>query len=190
MKIFDQERFKQPMIYFYMIIVILLAGSLHSAGIVSAQTVDWQTLLKQTVPEADKFTQIADLSGYKSRNLTKLAFPAYKAGAQIGIIFYSAPQGYSSNIHTLVAIDLNGTIRKVNIFNHGETPAYTGAIDDGSYQRQFEGITLADKLVFLIGTKPAKRGEVQAITGSTETSKPIAFAVSEARKLFAEIYRK
>lgn len=172
--------------------LLLIAMSIFIAGIGSgsAQAADWQTLLKQTMPEADKFTQVGNLTGYKSTSLTKAAFPAYKGDAQTGIIFYSAPQGYSGNIQTLVALDMNGAIRKVNVFGHTETPAYVGPLNDGNYQRQFEGITLSDKMVFLIGTRATRRGEIQAITGSTDTSKPIAIAVSEARKLFAEIYRK
>jgi Na+-translocating ferredoxin:NAD+ oxidoreductase RnfG subunit len=85
---------------------------------------------------------------------------------------------------------MEGTVRKVNVFSHTETPAYVVPVDNGTYQKQFEGITLTDKMVFLIGTKATKKGEVMAITGSTDTSKPIALAVSEARKIFAEMYPK
>jgi Na+-translocating ferredoxin:NAD+ oxidoreductase RnfG subunit len=172
----------------WLLLFLLITGSSLFAGVVSAQTVNWQMLLKQTMPEADKFTQIADLSQYKSRNLTKLAFPAYKGATQIGLILFSAPQGYGGSIYTLVALDQNGTIRKVNVFSHSETPAYVQALMDGVYQRQFEGITLADRMAFLIGQRPTKRGDIQAITGATETSKPIAIAVSEARKIFVEMY--
>lgn len=157
---------------------------------VSAQSIDWQKLLKQTMPEAERFSQISDISGYKARSLTKAIFTAYRGSNQVGVVFYAAPNGYSGSIHTLVALDMNGTIRKVNVFSHTETPAYVGPLNNGSYQRQFEGIALSDKMTFLIGTRASRRGEVQSITGSTETSKPIAVAVSEARKLFAEIYPK
>lgn len=170
--------------------LLILTVSFLIIGVASAETVNWQSLLKQTMPDGDKFNQISDLSKYKSTSQTKAAFPAFKGGNQIGVVYYSAPKGYSGNIQTLVALDMKGTILKVNIFSQSETPAYTGALSDGSYQRQFEGITLADKMVFLVGTRPSKRGEVATITGATETSKPIALSVSEARKLFNEMYRK
>lgn len=159
-----------------------------AATAVMAQSVDWATLLKQTVPGADKFTQVTDLGKYKSRDQTKAIFPAYKNGNQIGVVFYSAPYGYKSNLHTLVAMDMKGTITRVNVFNHEETPAYVVPLDDGSYLRQFEGITMADRLSFIIGGRASKRGDIQAITNGTSTSKPIAVSVSEARKLFVEIY--
>lgn len=171
-----------------LVLLLLLTGSLLFTGMVSTQAVDWQTLLKLTMPEADKFTQVADLSKYPSRNFIKMAFPAYKGGTQIGIVFYTAPQGYGGPIHTLVALDQNGTISNVNIFSHSETPAYVQAVNNGSYQRQFAGISLTDRMAFLIGTRATKKGEIQAMTGATETSKPLALAVSEARKLFVEIY--
>lgn len=174
----------------YLIIFgIIFIVSLITAQGSFANTTDWPTLLKQTLATADKFTQVSNLTEYKSKNLTLAAFPAYQNDKQIGVIFYAAPKGYGGSIHMLTAVDMNGTIVKVNIFSHTETPAYVVPVDNGIYQKQFEGITLADKMSFLIGKTPTIRGEVMAITGSTETSKPIAVAVSEARKLFVEIYK-
>ncbi len=136
----------------------------------------------------EKFTQVSNLATYKAKGEIRAAFPAYRNDAQMGIVYYSTPMGYGGIIHTLIALDMKGTITKVEIIGHSETPAYVGNITDGSYQRQFEGITISDKMVFLIGIRPAKRGEVMSITGSTATAKPIAIAVSEARKLFVEMY--
>lgn len=172
----------------YVIGLLMIFAVAAATTAVMAQSVDWGALLKQTVPGADKFTQVTDLSKYKSRDQTKAIFPAYKSGAQIGVVFYSAPYGYKSNIHTLVAMDMKGTITRVNVFNHEETPAYVVPLDDGSYLRQFQGITLTDRLSFIIGGRTSKRGDIQAITNGTSTSKPIALSVSEARKLFVEIY--
>ena len=165
---------------------LLVSGA---ATILPALAFDWGQTLKQAMPEADKFTQITDHSRCKSKKLTQAIFPAYSNGKQIGVVFYAAPSGYGGNIHTLTVLDMQGTIMRVSVFSHNETPAYVGALNDGSYLRQFSGITLSDKLTFLIGARPAKRGDIQAITGATETSQPIAVAVSEARKLFVELYR-
>lgn len=168
-------------------LAILFLAAAGSPAI--AQSVDWPSLLKQTMPEADRFSQMAQNAAYKSQSLTQAIFPAYRGNEQIGVIFYAAPEGYSGRLHTLVALDMAGTIRKVSIFHHTETPAWVVPVDDGSFQRQFEGVTLLDKLALLIGQRPARRGEIAAITGSTITSKPIAFVASEARKLFVEIYK-
>lgn len=178
-----RSRFKIWGITIIIVVVFLMV-------LATTQAVDWNALLKQTYPEAERFTQVTDLANLKSRQLTKTVFPAYKGNTQVGVIYYAAPRGYQSELHTLVALDMNGTIRKVNIISQAETPAYVVPLQNGTYQRQFEGITLLDKLVFLVGTRPAKRGEVQSIAGATESAKPVAIAVSEARKLFAEMYRK
>ncbi|MGE5552157.1 MAG: FMN-binding protein [Bacteroidota bacterium] len=168
---------------------ILLGSLIVGATIIgAAQAIDWARVLKETMPNTDKFTQLSDLNKYKARELTRAIFPAYKDGNQVGVVFYAAPYGYQSNLHTLTALDMKGTVVKVNVFSHNETPSYVVPLDNGSYLRQFEGVTLLDRLSFLIGARPTKRGEIQSIVDATATAKPIALAVSEARKLFVEIY--
>lgn len=171
----------------YAILAALLALAVFSPSL-SAQQVDFSSLLRKLVPEADRFSQVSQTVSYKAQSLTLAIFPAYRGKDQIGVVFYSAPKGYAGKLYTLTSLDMQGTVRRVSVFSHSETPAYVGALNDGRYLRQFEGVTLADRLSFLIGRKAESRGEIQAITGATDTSKPIALAVSEARKLFVEIY--
>ena len=159
------------------------------AGPAFAQGFDFSRLLAQTMPEADRFSQLAQTVGYKAQSLTQAIFPAYRGSEQIGVVFYAAPPGYSGRLHTLVALDMQGTVRMVNVFSHTETPAYVAALNNGSYQRQFEGVSLLHKLALLIGHRAEQKGDIVAISGATDTSKPIAIAVSEARKLFVEIYK-
>lgn len=167
----------------------LLMGLALAAASAFGQQVDFSALLRRLVPEADRFTQVAQTVGYRSQSMTLAVFPAYKGAAQIGVVFYAAPNGYSGRIHTLTHLDMEGTVRRVSVFSHTETPSYVVPLQDGRYLRQFEGVSLLDKLALLIGKKPEARGDIQAITGATDTSKPIAMAVSEARKLFVEMYR-
>ena len=168
------------------VLAVLLAVA---AVPVFAQGIDFARLLSQVVPEADRFSQLAQTVVYNSQNLTRAIFPAYRGGEQIGVVFYSAPKGYSGLLHTMVSLDMEGTIRQVRVFSHTETPAYVVPLNDGSFLRQFDGITLLHKLALLIGQRSSQKGEIAAMTGATDTSKPIAIAVSEARKLFVEIYR-
>ena len=171
----------------YAILAALLAIAVFPSSL-SAQQVDFASLLRKIVPEADRFSQVSQTVSYKAQTMTLAIFPAYKGNAQIGVVFYSAPKGYDGKIHTLTSLDMKGSVRRVSVFSHSETPAYVGALNDGRYLRQFEGVALTDKLSFLIGRKAESRGDIQAMTGATDTSKPIALAVSEARKLFVEIY--
>ena len=171
----------------YAILAALLVIAVFPSSL-SAQQVDFASLLRRIVPEADRFSQVSQTVSYKAQTMTQAIFPAYKGNAQIGVVFYSAPNGYSGKLHTLTSLDMKGSVRRVSVFSHSETPAYVGALNDGRYLRQFEGVALTDRLSFLIGRKAESRGDIQAMTGATDTSKPIALAVSEARKLFVEIY--
>jgi electron transport complex protein RnfG len=169
------------MIRFIAILVFLATGLAAFAG-----SVDWPRLLGELLPEANRFSQLS--GSYKAQSLTLAIFPAYRGEEQIGVIFYAAPEGYSGKLHTLVAVDMQGSVKRVKVFSHTETPSWVVPLDDGSFLRQFEGVSLLDKMALLIGARPGRKGEIAAITGSTITSKPIAIAVSEARKLFVEIY--
>ena len=153
-----------------------------------AQGVDFPTLLRRIVPEADRFSQVAQTVSYVARKETQAIFPAYRRDEQIGVVFYATPKGYSGRIHMLTALDMEGTVKKVSVFSHTESTAYVVPLTDGSFLRQFEGVSLLDRLALLVGKRPSARGEIVAISGATDTSKPIALVVSEARKLFAEMY--
>ncbi|MDP2792036.1 MAG: hypothetical protein Q8O15_09815, partial [Rectinemataceae bacterium] len=137
---------KRRIVSKYLLLAVLLSAT---ATQVFAQSVDFGSLLRKAIPEADRFSQVAQNASYKSKNLTQAIFPAYKGSEQIGVAFYAAPNGYSGRLHTLTVIDMKGTIRKVSVFSHTETPAYVGALDNGTYQRQFEGISLLDKMALL-----------------------------------------
>ncbi len=126
----------------------------------------------------------------KQTKTVQAVYNAYNGDKQVGVIVRTAGEGYSGLIHQLVALDMDGTIMKVNVFSHTETPSYVVPINNGSFQRQFEGITLKDKMSLLVGQKATKRGDIQAITDGTSSSKPIAIGVSEARKVFASVYSK
>lgn len=169
--------------------VLVMVTGLSLAAQLSAQSIDFSKLLKQAFPEADRFSQLAEPVSFKARSLTNSIFPAYKGDTQVGVAFYASPKGYGGKIHLLSSLDMNGVVKKVAVFSHNETPSYVPGLYDGSYLRQFNGIGLGDRMSFLIGAKAQARGDIQVMTGATETSKPIALAVSEARKLFVEIYR-
>lgn len=181
-----RPRFARPKIWLALVTAIALVA-IGSSGDVKA-AIDWNAVLKQTIPAAERFTQLNNLSSYKSKDLTRAAFPAYQGQTQIGVVFYAAPYGYQSNIHTLTALDMSGTVIRTNVISHAETPSYVVPLDNGSYLRQFEGVTLADRMTFLVGSRASKRGDIQSFTDGTKTAKAIAVAVSEARKLFVEIY--
>lgn len=172
---------------FAIIIAIMLVISIFPTPL-SAQQIDFTALLRKVVPNADRFSQLSQQVSYSSQKLTQAIFPAYRGSDQVAAVFYSTPNGYSGKLYTLTVLDMKGVVQKVSVFSHTETPAYVTALNDGRFLRQFDGISLLDKMAFLIGKTAQTKGDIVAISGATDTSKPIALAVSEARKLFVEIY--
>jgi electron transport complex protein RnfG len=157
----------------------------------TAQALNFNASLKQSLPQADKFTRIEDINKYRTTDqplkTVKAVYIAYNGDKQIGAVVYVAPNGYKSEIHSLVAMDMKGTVLKTVVFLHHETAAFVGPLKKGSFQKQFDGVTLADKLS-LVFRQPTRRGEVQAITEASTTSEALALGVSEARHMFTAIY--
>lgn len=172
----------------FAIIGAIMLAVLALPTALSAQQIDFTTLLRKVVPNADRFSQLSQQASYSAQKLTQAIFPAYRGNEQVAAVFYSTPAGYNGKLYTLTVIDMKGTIQRVSVFSHTETPAYVTALNDGRFLRQFEGVSLLDRMAFLIGRTAQTRGEIVAMSGATDTSKPIALAVSEARKLFVEIY--
>ncbi len=95
-------------------------------------------------------------------------------------------QGYGGPIDLLVCVDPEGTIRRVLLLEHRETPAY---LEGGEgFFRSLEGRSILEP----IGLRVGGRGEgppgqaVDAITGATVTSRAVVRALEQVGRTLAE----
>lgn len=157
------------------------------------QAVDFNTAMKQSMPQADRFTRVEDIDKYRTTDqplkTVKSVFNAYSGDKQIGVVVYVAPKGYKDEIHSLVAMDMQGTIKKTVVILHYETASYVAPLKKGTFQKSFEGISLLDKLT-LVFRRATRKGEVEAITNASITSEALALGVSEARRMFAAMQKQ
>jgi electron transport complex protein RnfG len=113
---------------------------------------------------------------------------ARQEGQIVGLVLSAvAPQGYSGDIHLLIGLDLEGTLRGVRVTRHRETPGLGDAIEAerSSWIHGFTGRSLQDP--------PPERWRVRRdggvfdqFTGATITPRAVVGAVREALLFYAE----
>jgi Na+-translocating ferredoxin:NAD+ oxidoreductase subunit G len=122
--------------------------------------------LKKLMPEADRIEKLGDWSVHEKH---AEYYRAMKNGAVTGYIIQSYGKGYSSYINTLIAVDTDFKVLKINILGHAETPGLGDEIESAGFQNQFTGKD-SDHLKVL---KTETTDYIQAISGATISSRAV-----------------
>jgi electron transport complex protein RnfG len=122
--------------------------------------------LKELIPDADKIEKLGDWSIHEKH---AEYFIAKKGDETIGYIVQSYGKGYSSYINTLIAVDKDFKVQKINILSHAETPGLGDEIEADSFKGQFKNKDL-DHLKVL---KTDTTEYIQAISGATISSRAV-----------------
>ena len=96
-------------------------------------------------------------------------FIAKKGEDTIGYIVQSFGKGYSSYINTLIAVDKDFKVQKINILGHAETPGLGDEIEADSFRGQFKNKDLDHLKVLKTDTTEF----IQAISGATISSRAV-----------------
>ncbi len=98
----------------------------------------------------------------------------------IGYVATSGGKGYGGDVQIMVGIDLNLAVTGVRIVSHSETPGFGGNCENPDWLAQFEGMS---------GTLAIEKdkGEVDALSGSTITSRAVTSAINKAISQVTEI---
>jgi electron transport complex protein RnfG len=110
------------------------------------------------------------------------------AGKQlVGYVFSTSNKGYSSNVETVVGVDLQWKITGIKVTSQQETPGLGSKSTeikygekDSWFQRQFK-----NKLADIIKVDK-DGGDIQSITGATITSRAITDAIRNKTKLLKD----
>ena len=106
---------------------------------------------------------------------------AKKDGEVLGYAFEVRGNGLWGQIRSYVAFDKSfEELKGVDFISHSETPGLGGRIDERWFVDQFQGIEVSESedgeyLVF----KPAVGGNIDSITGATQTSKSVRTMFNE-----------
>ncbi|HKK59462.1 MAG TPA: RnfABCDGE type electron transport complex subunit G [Salinivirga sp.] len=104
-------------------------------------------------------------------------YPAKKGDKLVGVAVKSyTMKGYSGLIQLMVGFKPDGTINKISVLQHAETPGLGTKMTDASFKDQFYGKNPAD---FNLEVKK-DGGDVDAITAATISSRAFCDAVKRA----------
>ena len=125
-----------------------------------------ETALKKLMPDADKIEKLGDWSIHDKHSEY---FIAKKDNAPIGYIIQSYGKGYSSYINTLIAVDKDFKVQRINILGHAETPGLGDEIETEGFKNQFIGKDMEELKV----VKTETTENIQAISGATISSRAV-----------------
>ncbi|MBF0328972.1 MAG: RnfABCDGE type electron transport complex subunit G [Nitrospirae bacterium] len=156
------------------LVLVYLAGGLILAGVYAKTSpimfqnakIAKEAALKELVPEADKIEKAGDWTIHEKH---AEYFVAKKDDEVIGYVIQSFGKGYSSYINTLIAVDKDFKVKKINVLSHAETPGLGDEIEADSFKDQFKGKD-AEHLKVL---KTETTEFVQAISGATISSRAV-----------------
>lgn len=103
-------------------------------------------------------------------------YEAKKDGSVIGYTFKTAGSGYGGDVVILTGI-AEDKITKILVLSHKETPSLGDRIEHDEFKDQFVDIDASQDLVL---SKSASGEEIQAISGSTISSRATVEAVNQA----------
>jgi electron transport complex protein RnfG len=158
---------------------MLLGGAFEitKAPIEKQIAAERQAALKEILPTADKFdTANVNIDGNDKIKEVNVGM----AGTNIaGYAIKVSPRGYAGPINIMVGISAEGKVSGIKILSHTETPGLGANAPKPKFSGQYKDKSINDKLV-VVKTVPSKENEVQAITGSTITSKAVTLGVNDA----------
>ena len=129
--------------------------------------IEKEQALKELMPQADTIEKLGDWTIHDKH---AEYFICKKGDTVIGYIVQSYGKGYSSYIDTLIAVDKEFTVQRIDILGHAETPGLGDEIETDSFIDQFRGKD-RDHLQVV---KTETSDYIQAISGATISSRAVA----------------
>ena len=104
-----------------------------------------------------------------------------RKGEKTGHVFLTRVQGYSGPITLMFGSDSSGAVTGLAILSHTETPGLGAKITTAQFRDQFRN--KRPEQLILKKDAPA-RGQIDAITGATITSRAVTKALSSTLESF------
>lgn len=134
--------------------------------------------IQQVVPEFDNDPN-SEMYTIETDNaeMPLEVYPAKQGGELVGVAVKTyTMKGYSGLIQLMVGFKPDGTINKISVLQHKETPGLGTKMAEASFKDQFYGKNPAD---FTLEVKK-DGGDVDAITAATISSRAFCDAVQRA----------
>ncbi|MDI6727313.1 MAG: RnfABCDGE type electron transport complex subunit G [Thermodesulfovibrionales bacterium] len=156
-----------------LVIVYLIGGAILAAVYAKTSPIMFKNneeakkqALKALMPDADDIKKMGDWTIHEKH---AEYFVAKKGNDIIGYVVQSFGKGYSSYIDTLIAVDKDFKVQKINVLHHAETPGLGDEIETESFKGQFKDKDFGHLKV----VKTETTEYIQAISGATISSRAV-----------------
>lgn len=140
--------------------------------------------IRKIMPESDVMEKMKD---WEIHGKHAEIYVAKKSNQIIGYVVQSYGKGYSGFIDTLVAVNPDLRVIRIEILGHSETPGLGDVIETSAFRKMFEGKDLEHMRL----TKTGEPGLVDAVSGATISSRAVTEdAVRNGLSHLAEILGK
>ena len=132
---------------------------------------------------ADSYDPVDYTGGDVTVEVTGTTVPikaVYKAGDEGYVVESLSPNGFGGALDMMAGIDNDGNVTGIAIITHAETSGLGSKATDPDWQAQFAGLN---------GVVSVSKdgGQVEAITGSTITSRAVCDGVNAARLVVEQL---
>ena len=158
------------------------------------QAADLQVSLKQVLPAASSFDAVRSAEalaaeGFEVPPSVRNVYPAMANDAGAGYAIAVSPKGYGGAISMLVGVGPDGAIAGVTILAMNETPGLGTNAANPAFLGQFSGL-LPEDAPAVVKTETGRKGDIQALTGATVTSRAVTRGIDEALTLAQALKEK
>ncbi len=144
-------------------------------GPIEAKAKEEQSLaMKELLPAATDFKK-SEKNFSSDANISSI-YEGNKNGQLSGYLFTVKSSGYGGPITMMIGISTEGKVEGVKILAHTETPGLGSNAEKPKFKDQFKGKSAEKELT--VGS------DIQAMTGSTITSKAVTSGVNSAIKFY------
>lgn len=148
------------------------------------QAADLQVSLKQVLPAATSFDAARSAETLAAEGIAvppsvKNVYPATANDVTAGYAIAVSPKGYGGAISMLVGVGPDGSVAGVTILAMNETPGLGTNASSPTFLGQYAGL-FAEDAPAVVKTETGRKGDIQALTGATVTSRAVTRGIDEA----------
>ncbi len=166
-----------------LIIVGLLVAFVFAKTIpirIEAEKREREIALRAMAPEADAIIPIGTWTPYPRK---EDEYFKIKVGDKVtGYIISTQGRGYQSFIRILVAVDLDHTIKRLDVIWQGETPGFGEEIEKPKFTERFTGKRLENMELTMIN----EPGKIQGVSGATVSARAVVTGARLALEMAKE----
>jgi len=150
--------------------------------------------LRRALPAADAFDAARDAGmlaadGFTVPDTVATVFRGTTGGKFAGYAVVVEPKGYGGKMNLIAGIDADGAVVSVLLVSQNETPGLGSRAAEPAFLGQFAGLLTTDGPA-VVKKASDRKGDIQALTGATVTSRAVTRGVADALAIAGDLAKK